>query len=277
MVDEDVKRLLDLRIRRISVYDIERNRKEIADVDQKLAEIASKLEHLTRTAMDYIQSLIDRFGEHFPRRTHVERFDQIDKKAVANQGIRLQYDKDTGFFGTSVKGVGFELNVSEFDLVLAISDDGTYRIMPPPDKTLLPGKVLYCEVFDPDAGFEATVVYRDRAKHAYGKRVHIQKFVRSREYQLIKDKMGKVDLLVDPSEAGTLTLSFVPAPRQRSKSAKFDLQTLEKTGVAAKGIRLAPKPVRSMKHAAPKAKTARKRKPRKPGGGAGGGTQQSLL
>jgi topoisomerase-4 subunit A len=276
MVDDDIKRLLDLRIRRISVYDIERNRKEISDVEEKLADVVAKLEHLTHTTMEYVKGLIDRFGANFPRRTHVERFDQIDKKAVANQGIKLQYDKDTGFFGSAVKGVGFELNVSEFDLVLAISDDGTYRIMPPPDKMLLPGKVLHCGAFDPEAGFEATVVYRDRAKHAYGKRIHIQKFVRSREYQLIKDKMGKVDLLLDPAEAGMLTLSFVPAPRQRSKSAKFDLQTLEKTGVASKGIRLAPKPVRSMKHVARNTKSTRKRKPPKPRGPSGG-TQQSLL
>jgi topoisomerase-4 subunit A len=276
MVDDDIKRLLDLRIRRISVYDIERNRKDLADVEDKLADVVAKLEHLTRTTMEYVQGLIDRFGASFPRHTRVERFDQIDKKAVANQGIKLQYDKDTGFFGSAVKGVGFELNVSEFDLVLAISADGTYRIIPPPEKTLLPGKVLHCEVFDPGEGFEATVVYRDRAKHAYGKRVHIQKFVRGREYQLVKDKLGKVDLLVDPAEAGMLTLSFVPAPRQRSRSAKFDLQTLEKTGVASKGIRLAPKPVRSIKHTALKRKSTRKRKPPR-NSGPSGGTQQSLL
>jgi topoisomerase-4 subunit A len=276
MLDEDVKRLLDLRIRRISAYDIERNRKEIGDLDEKLADVALRLQHLTRTTMDYVKGLIDRFGAEFPRRTRVERFDQIDKKAVAHQSITLQYDKDTGFFGSSVKGVGFSLPVSEFDLVLAISDDGTYRIMPPPDKTLLPGKVLHCKVFDPEKGFEATVVYRDRARHAYGKRIHIQKFVRNREYQLIKDKQGKVDLLLDPAAAGTLTLSFVPAPRQRSKSAKFDLQKLEKIGVAAKGVRLAPKPVRSIKHAVAKAKKSGGRRPPRSSGPAGG-RQQSLL
>ena len=276
MVDEDVKRLLDLRIRRISAYDIEKSRKEIRDIDERLAEIATKLAHLTRTTMDYLHGLLERFGDRYPRRTRVERFDRIDKKAVAHQSIKLQYDKDTGFFGSAVKGVGFELAVSEFDLILAISDDGTYRIFPPPDKALLPGKVLHCEVFDPEQGFEAVVVYRDRAKYPYGKRIHIEKFVRGREYQLIKDKQGKVDLLLAPSQVGEATFSFVPAPRQRSRSAKFDLRKLEKTGVTARGVRLAAKPVKSIKHAGTKAKPARKRKPPKARGPAGG-TQQDLL
>ncbi len=267
MVEEDVKRLLDLRIRRISLYDIERNRKEIEDVDNRLAEIATKLEHLTRTTIEYLRELIQKYGQDYPRRTTVERFEEIDKKAVAQQSIRLAYDKDTGFFGSSVKpGAGFELQVSEFDLVLAICDDGSFRIMPPPDKILLPGKVLHCETFDPEAGFDGVVVYRDRDKNAFGKRIRIQKFVRLREYELIKNRHGKVDLLLAPEEAGMLTLSFVPSSGQRVKSARFDLAKLELAGIGTRGTRLAPKPVRSLKNAPPKARkkrAPRKRAPRK--------------
>ena len=280
MVDEDVKRLLELRIRRISAYDIARNRKEIGDLDEKLAQVADQLEHLTRTTIRYVQGLLDEYGERYPRRTAVQRFEEIDKKAVARPSIRLQYDKDTGFFGASVKhgGAGFERQVSEYDLLLAICDDGTYRIMPPPDKVLLPGKVLHCEVFDPETGFEAVVVYRDRAKQAFGKRIRIQKFVRNREYQLIKEKQGKIDLLLAPDQAGVLTLSFVPAPRQRTRSARFDLTELKLTAPTARGTRLAPKPVKSIKHAPPKKAGAKRGTRKKPGGGgAGPGEQQQLL
>ena len=260
--DEDVKRLLELRIRRISAYDIERNRKQIGDLENALAAVEEKLLHLIRTTRDYLQALIDKFGKDFPRRTHVERFEEIDKKAVARQSLRLGYDKDSGFFGSAVKPGrgGFELQVSEFDLILAISNDGCFRVMPPQEKVLLPGKVLHCEVFDPEVGFEFTLVYRDAAKHVFGKRVHVQKFIRNREYQLIKNKQGKVDLLLAPEEAGKVTMNFVPAPRQRVRVAHYDLAKLEPTGVTARGTRLAPRPVRAIKHAPLKRKSARPRR-----------------
>jgi len=264
--DEDVGRLLELRIRRISAYDIERNRKQIGELETKLREVEEKLQHLVRTTGEYLKGLIDKFGGEFPRRTHVERFEEIDKKAVARQSLRLGYDKDSGFFGSGVRPGrgGFELQVSEFDLILAISNDGTFRVMPPQEKVLLPGKVLHCEVFDPEVGFEFVLVYRDAAKHVFGKRVHVQKFIRNREYQLIKSKQGKVDLLLAPEAAGKVTMSFVPAPRQRVRVAHYDLGKLEPTGVTARGTRLAPKPVRSIKHTAPKRKPARARRS-KPG------------
>ena len=255
MRDDDVKRLLELRIRRISAYDIERNRAEIAELETKLAEVDEKLAHLTRTTVEYLRGLIERFGERYPRRTHTTDFEAIDVKSVAQQSIKLSYDPDTGFFGSQVRGERFALSVSEFDLVLGIADDGTYRVMTPPEKVLFTGKLLHCAPFDPEQGFEFTLVYRDRAKIAFGKRVKIERFVRNREYQLIKDRQGKVDLLLPAGEEGILSLHFAPAPRQRVKAARFDLSELEPTGVGARGTRLAAKPVSRVKL------LARKRKP----------------
>ena len=162
-----------------------------------------------------------------------------------------------------MKGQQFQLTVSEFDLILGIAADGTYRIMTTPEKVLLSARLLFCEVFDPDKGFEFILAYRDKAKIAWGKRVHILKFIRNKEYQLIKDRKGKVDLLLPPDQVGTLAMEFVPVARQRVKRGKFDLTALEPTGLIARGIRLAPKPVKSIKHEAPKKKAAAKQK-RKP-------------
>jgi hypothetical protein len=139
------------------------------------------------------------------------------------------------------------LSVSEYDLILGIASDGSYRIMTPPEKVLFTGRLIHCATFDPDRGAEFTVVYRDSAKILYGKRIQIDKFIRNREYQLIKDKAGKIDLLVAPDEAGEVAFEFAPAPRQRVKAGKFDLSKLETTGTTARGVRLAAKPVKSVK------------------------------
>jgi len=257
LVDDDITNLLALRIRRISAYDKAKNRGEIEAIDGKLAETAAKLEHLTRTVIETIEGFIERFGEDFPRRTKTQSFDAIDKKVVSQQTIKLYYDRKTGFFGSSVKADKPSLSVSEYDLILGIASDGSYRIMTPPEKILFTGRLIHCAIFDPERGAEFTVVYRDSSKMLYGKRIHIDKFIRNREYQLIKDKAGKIDLLLAPDEAGEVAFEFAPAPRQRVRAGKFNLAKLETTGTTARGVRLAAKPVKSVKckrRSAPKPK-----------------------
>ncbi|RIL04829.1 MAG: DNA topoisomerase IV subunit A [Proteobacteria bacterium] len=247
MSDDDVKRLLELRIRRISAFDLEQSKAEEAAIDVKLREVARKLANMKQTSIGYLKDLIAKYGDHYPRRTRLGSFQEIDKKAVARANLKLAYDKESGFFGSSVKGDGFPLAVSEFDVVLLVADDGSYRIVPPPDKLLIPGKLLHAAVFDPDRGAAFTVVYRDRQRFAFGKRVQIQGFIRGKEYLLIKDKAGKVDLLLPGDADGILHLKFAAMKRQRVHEATFDLAELETTGVAARGTRLAPKPVASVK------------------------------
>jgi topoisomerase-4 subunit A len=152
MRDDDVKRLLEIRIRRISAYDIEKHKSELEQVLGELADVRKKLKHLTRTVIAWLESLIASYGEKYKRRTKVTSIDEIDKKAVASANIRVSYDEESGFFGSDVRGSEFGSNVSEYDRILAVSSDGTYRIMHAPKKVLLPRKVLYVGVFDPEKG-----------------------------------------------------------------------------------------------------------------------------
>ena len=247
MDDEDVKRLLELRIRRISAYDLERSRAEEEEIEKRLAEVAKKLRNMTRTTIQWLQSLIERYGDQFPRRTRITSFQEIDKKAVARPILKLSYDPESGFFGSQVRGDQFTLQVSEYDLVLGIADDGGYRVMTPPEKQLFTGKLLYCDVFDPEKGAEFTVVYRDAKRIPFAKRVRIERFIRNKEYALIKDKAGRIDLLLPGAPGGRAWLKFAPAKRQRIQETTFDLGGLELTSVTARGVRLAPKPVSQVK------------------------------
>jgi topoisomerase-4 subunit A len=243
MVDEDVKRLLEIRIHRISAYDIEKNRAEVEDIVAQIEGINRKLRNMVRTTIEYVQGLIDKYGEQFPRRTHITRIESVDKKAVARQNVKLSYDKDSGFFGSAVRGDLFKMTVSEYDLILAIARDGSYRVMSPADKIYFSDKLLYCKLFDPDRGAHFTVVYRDKKRFCFGKRIHIERFIRNREYALIKDKAGKIDLLLEDDQTGVVSLSYPPAKRQRVKGTSFDLAELKPLSTGARGVRLAPKAV----------------------------------
>ena len=101
----------------------------------------------------------------------------------------------------------------------------------------------FCLLFDPEKGAEFLVLYRDKPKFAFGKRIKIEKFIRNREYKLIKDKAGKIDYLLAPETTGELLMTLKPFPRQRVKNARFKLAEVAATSPTARGTRLAPKPV----------------------------------
>ena len=247
MVDEDITQLLEIRIRRISLWDIEKNRQQIEEIEAEIALIKRKLRNMNKTTISFLEDLIDRYGDRWPRRTEVATFETVNLRKVARSNIRVSYDPNSGFWGSAVKGKEHVETLSEYDRVLLIASDGSYRIVGPEEKVLIPGKLLYCARFDEKKGVHFTVVYRDKQRFCFGKRIHIHKFVRAREYFLIKDRAGKIDELIQDDEPGTVHLNYVPKKRQRIKETTFDLNTLSPTSAGARGTRLAPKPVGRVK------------------------------
>ncbi len=241
MTDDDVTRLLDLRIRRISAYDIKRNRGDIDDIVAAIKQANAKLRNLTKTAVAWLLGLIESYGERYPRRTLIETFHTVDKLAVARANIRLTYDRDSSFFGSSVRGSEFVMNVTEYDKILAITSDGTYRVMTPPEKAWMPGVLLYAAVFDSKKGAGFTVIYRDANKAAWGKKVRIERFITNKVYPLVKEGSLGIDFLSDKKAPGTVVLHMVPAKRQKQKSITVDLGKLPPCGLAARGTRLTAK------------------------------------
>jgi topoisomerase-4 subunit A len=249
MTDDDVRRLLDIRIRRISAYDVEKSREEIEGIESDIRGVRGKLRDMKRTTIAYLEDLLVRHGERYPRRTKVTTFEEIDKKAVARENVRLSYDPETSYFGSDVRGSEFQMNVTEYARILAISSDGTYRVLAPPRREFLPKDVLYLAPFDSETGAKFTVVYRDAQRMAFGKKIWIQRFVTGKEYRLVKDAEGRIDLLLREGEPhGLLELHFAAKKGQRIKQGTFDLSQLEESAnVAARGTRLAAKPVAKVK------------------------------
>ena len=242
VTDDDIDRLLKIPIRRISQYDIDKNRSEIQIAVNGIKQIKGKLRKLTETTIKYLEQLLETFGEHYPRRSEIGTFEAVNVRAVARQNIKVAYDPDTGFFGSEVKGSKYQFTVSEYDRILLVSRDGSFRIIAPEDKVLFPSPVIHAQIFDPEEGVAFTVVYRDKDKIAWGKKIHIKAFIRDREYELIKGKTGRVDYLIPGDCNDTIHVDFVPMKRQRVHEAEFDLSILEVIGVTARGRRLAPKP-----------------------------------
>lgn len=247
MDEEDVDRLLKIVIRRISAYDIARHKEEVEDVQDAIKGATKKLRNLRKTATDWLGSIIDTHGQDYPRRTDISTFETVDRREVARADIKMTYDPESGFFGSKVKGEGESVTVSEYDRVLVINGNGEFRIVGPVDKVLVGDRLLYCQLFDQEEGVQFTVVYRDRDHIALGKRVHIQKFIRDKVYRLFPGDGTRLDVLSTEEDPGEVKLMFSPRKRQRVKEAVYDLSQLTAKGLAARGIRLSPKPVSRIK------------------------------
>ncbi len=117
--------------------------------------------------------------------------------------------------------------------------------MAPPEKTLLEGRLVYLDKFDPEKGLDLVVVYRDKEKIPWAKKVHIQSFIHDKEYELIKGRAGRIDHLLFKA-VGTATCQMILVPRLRVHEETFDLSTLEECGLAARGTRLAERPTQKV-------------------------------
>lgn len=245
MTEEDVDRLLKIPIRRISLYDINKFRHEIDDIVRAIKDCRRKLKELVATTIAYLRGLSEKYAPSYPRRTEICNFGVVTKKDVARQTLKLTYDPETGFYGSESKGERFPLTVSEYDKILIVTADGVYRIVSPPQKLLLPQKPLIIELFDPEKGATLTYLYRDPDWHLWGKKIQIGGFIHSKEYDLIKDRKGKLENLWygDPPKGWKAHLAFKPAKHQRKHEDVVALDEIEVCGLAARGTRFSDRPV----------------------------------
>lgn len=181
--DSEIEKLLAIPIRRISLFDIEQNRKEMAELNALLTEAQKNLKQLKKYAIRKLQELIDKYGENFPRRTEIrlEGFDKIDVKAIALNNIRVYWDRKNSYVGTAVKSDDLVL-CNEFDHLLCIERKGVYRIIDIPEKIFI-DKLYEFRKYDKTTEFG--VVYSDvKSGKVYYKRCVISQFIKDKEYRI---------------------------------------------------------------------------------------------
>jgi hypothetical protein len=156
------------------------------------------------------------------------------------------------------------MNVTEYDRILVVTADGTYRIMTPPEKAWMPGLVLHASVWDPQRGEHFVLVYRDSAKIAWGKRVHIERFITNKTYSLVREGAIGIDFLSVKRNPGVLQLNMVPVKRQKVKSITVDLGKIPACGLVARGLKLSQKAVHNVELLPEKEKPGKESKKSKP-------------
>ena len=147
--DKDIERLLSLPIKRISLFDIEKNRKEIEEIHKNIQKTDYNLVHIKSYAYSVLDDIKKALPSSSERKTKVEQFEKIDVRSVVKRSLSLRYDNESGQLGYEVKGEEL-FKISEYDKILIITKDGSYRIENAPDKIYVGKGVLYVGIADKD-------------------------------------------------------------------------------------------------------------------------------
>ena len=247
---EDVERLLEIKIKRISRYDINKQQKEIQALEKAIAIIDKHLEDMVGFAVNYIEALLKKYGKKFPRRSRLEQFDEVNARAAALSNIHVAYHRESGFLGHKIKVENtkkdLELTCSEYDRILLIFKDGLYRVVNVADKVFIGSNLLWMGVVNNDLVFN--VIYRSGLENlTYVKRFKTPKFIINRDYRLFPEhKRSIIQLLVVGDKDVRARVSFVPSARARYNRIEVEFDEYLIKGAAAKGKRVGNRTVRSV-------------------------------
>jgi len=239
VTEEDIDKLLSLKIRRISRFDIESHKEEMGVIQKKMRKAKSNLRHIVQYAIDYLEKLLEKYGRNYPRLTSIEDFSDIDVKKVAIRNLKAGFNSDTGLLGTSIKGEKV-YSVSEYDRFVFFLDNGTYRVVPVQDKYFIDGNVLYCGVLDKDKVFTA-VYQQSKTRIAYIKRFSVESFIMDKEYRYAPEGSEVVFFTEEPEMK--LDFWFQRTKRMRKRKDECLLSDYRVTSESAKGVQLCGKKV----------------------------------
>ena len=186
IVDADVEKLLQVRIRRISLFDINKHREEMEKTKAELAETLKHLKSLTKYVIGHLEALLEKYGPQYPRlTTKSSRHEEVDVKEVAFKAFKVAYDRESGYVGYKVSGEEFKLECTKFDKILLVFKDGTYKVTELPEKLFVGPELFYCGLPDREKVF--TCAYTDR-NASYLKRFTFGGTIMNKAYSCIPDR-----------------------------------------------------------------------------------------
>lgn len=242
ITDDDIQRLLAIPIRRISLFDINKNQQDINDILAQIEEVNKNLKQLKKYAIKYLKDLLAKYGHLYPRRTEIDSFDKIDRSAVALNNIKVAWDRKNCYIGTSVKSED-QITCNEFDHLLCVERNGNYKVINIPDKVYI-GRLMDFRKYDKDIEFG--VIYREnKSGKFYGKRCVISKFITDRDYQLCPDDC-RLEVFTPRTDA--IYHCKVEHRMKDKQDMELNLKELPMRSAKARGFLISSKPIIKITH-----------------------------
>jgi topoisomerase-4 subunit A len=248
ITDEDVDHLLKIPIRRISLYDMSKNKEEVKAINNRIKEINRLLKHLVEYAISWLDGIEKKLAsDETKRRTKITNIRTVDVKAVTKRDMPLKYDEKSGYLGTGVSGGEEKLKVTPYDKVLYVRKSGIFSVSESPDKIFVGPGLWFCGMADKESLSKVlfTIIYREpETQYVYIKRCKIAAYIMNRDYFFAPD--GMEVLHIDTRKTFTFTLNYVKKPRVKVLTEKFKASDYEEKSLKAKGVRVVAKEVQTV-------------------------------
>ncbi|HEY4540481.1 MAG TPA: DNA gyrase/topoisomerase IV subunit A [Faecalibacter sp.] len=235
VTEEDIIRLTEIKIKRISKFDLDKAQQYIESLEDKIANVKHHLDHLVDFAVEYFKSLKAKYGKDKQRRTEIRTFDTIDASKVAVANTRFYVDRVEGFIGTSLKKDEFVFECSDIDDIIVFKQDGSMVVTKVDVKTFVGKGIIHVGVWRKnDKRTIYNLIYRDgKNGPAYQKRFAVTGITRDKEYDLTNGTKGSDILYFSANPNGEAeVVSVILKTHQRIKKLKFDVDFAE---LAVKG------------------------------------------
>lgn len=235
VTEEDILRLLDIRIMRISKFDSNKAQDKIEALEGDIEQVKHDLEHLIDFAIAYFTRLKEKYGKGRERQTELRSFDTIEATKVVLRNTKLYVNKEEGFFGTGLKKDEYVADCSDIDDVIVFLRDGKLIISKVDDKKFVGKDIIHIAVFDKnDKRTIYNMIYRDgKNGSTFIKRFNVSGVTRDKAYDLTNGTAGSQVLYFSDNPNGEAEVVTILLRQVGSiKKLKWDLDFAD---IAIKG------------------------------------------
>ena len=192
VTEEDIVRLTEIRIKKISKFDIDKAKQFIEGLEEKIAEVKHHLDNLIEFAIDYFKNLKTKYGKGRERKTEIRIFDDIVATKVVMRNSKLYVNREEGFIGTSLKKDEFVCDCADIDDIIVFREDGTMLVTKVDSKTFVGKGIIHVTLFKKrDKRTVYNLIYKDGTRGPnYMKRFNVTSVTRDKEYDLTNGNKG---------------------------------------------------------------------------------------
>ncbi|MEJ2113579.1 MAG: DNA gyrase/topoisomerase IV subunit A, partial [Flavobacteriaceae bacterium] len=194
VTEDDIVRLTEIRIKRISKFDIDKAQQKIAALEEQIEQIKHHLANLIEYAIDYFARLKKDYGSGRERKTEIRVFDDVDATKVVIRNTKLYVNREEGFIGTSLRRDEYVCDCSDIDDIIVFTKEGKMMVTKVDSKTFIGKNIIHVAVFKKkDKRTIYNMIYRDGSRGpSYVKRFAVTSITRDREYDLTNESKGTV-------------------------------------------------------------------------------------
>jgi topoisomerase IV subunit A len=251
VTEDDILRLLDIRIMRISKFDSNKAQDKIEALEGDIEQVKHDLEYLTDFAIAYFTRLKEKYGKGRERQTELRSFENIEATKVVLRNTKLYVNREEGFVGTSLKKDEYVTDCSDIDDVIVFLRDGKMMITKVDAKTFVGKDIIHIAIFDKsDKRTIYNMIYRDgKSGPSYIKRFNVSGVTRDKPYDLTNETAGSQTLYFscNPNgEAEVITILLRQVGNIKKLKFDIDFASLTIKGRASKGNIVSKYPIKKI-------------------------------